>query len=395
MNSGASAWIGALRSVSTGPRSSIGSPMTLRIRPSVRGPTGTRICEPVSVTSWPRVRPSVASIAMVRTVFSPRCWATSRTSRFSPFFVSSADRIAGRLSSNVTSTTAPMTWLMRPTLLVVARDLGFSILTSLLSGSLERFSARDDFNEFGGNRGLTRAVVLDGQAVDHVAGIAGRIVHRGHTAALLGCRIFKHRPEQLDGDIARQQIGENLFLVGLIFRCSLSSLSSDISIGCERNGDDLDFRRLLHQRGAEAGEEEVRDVEFAGVKAPDQILRNLMGVGEAHILDVALIDLMHDPARIEARDHRAALLADQIEADLLALLDQLLSGLTGKLDDVAVERTGEAALGCRDHQQMDIVLAGAREQLGRLRANRDLGGQARHHRRQPLGIRTASLGRLL
>ena len=85
----------------TGPRSSIGSPMTLRMRPSVFGPTGTRICEPVSVTFWPRVRPSVASIAIVRTVFSPRCCATSSTRRLPLLSVSSADRIAGQLVREV------------------------------------------------------------------------------------------------------------------------------------------------------------------------------------------------------------------------------------------------------------------------------------------------------
>ena len=43
----------------TGPASSIGSPMTLMMRPSRPGPTGTAIGRPVSVTSWPRTRPSV------------------------------------------------------------------------------------------------------------------------------------------------------------------------------------------------------------------------------------------------------------------------------------------------------------------------------------------------
>ena len=85
VKSGASAWIGAVSVWPIGPRSSIGSPITFMIRPSVIGPTGMRICEPVSVTSWPRVRPSVASIAIVRTVDSPRCWATSRTRRLPPF----------------------------------------------------------------------------------------------------------------------------------------------------------------------------------------------------------------------------------------------------------------------------------------------------------------------
>ena len=64
-----------------GPASSIGSPITFMMRPSVAGPTGTRMGPPVSITSWPRTRPSVVSMAMARTVFSPRCWATSNTRR--------------------------------------------------------------------------------------------------------------------------------------------------------------------------------------------------------------------------------------------------------------------------------------------------------------------------
>ena len=40
-NAGASAWIGQVISAPTGPRSSIGSPITFMIRPSVSGPTGT------------------------------------------------------------------------------------------------------------------------------------------------------------------------------------------------------------------------------------------------------------------------------------------------------------------------------------------------------------------
>jgi len=49
------------------------------------------------------------SIAIVRTVFSPRCWATSSTSLGVRFCTSKALRIGGRASSNCTSTTAPMT----------------------------------------------------------------------------------------------------------------------------------------------------------------------------------------------------------------------------------------------------------------------------------------------
>src|ERR1700759_800770 len=112
--SGAGAWIGRVSVALIGPASSTGSPMTFMMRPSVPSPTGTAIGRPVSVTSWPRTRPSVASIAIVRTVDSPRCWATSSTRRLLPFLVSSELRIAGKWPSNCTSTTAPMAWVTRP-----------------------------------------------------------------------------------------------------------------------------------------------------------------------------------------------------------------------------------------------------------------------------------------
>ena len=62
----------------------------IMIRPSVSGPTGTVIGAPVSTASVPRTKPSVASIAIVRTADSPRCWATSSTSRWPLLFTSIA-----------------------------------------------------------------------------------------------------------------------------------------------------------------------------------------------------------------------------------------------------------------------------------------------------------------
>ena len=97
-----------------GPASSTGSPMTFMMRPSVPSPTGTRMGWPVSVTAWPRVRPSDTSMAMQRTAFSPRCCATSSTSRLPLFEVSSAFRISGRWPSNFTSTTGPITCVTWP-----------------------------------------------------------------------------------------------------------------------------------------------------------------------------------------------------------------------------------------------------------------------------------------
>ena len=55
-------------------------PTTFKMRPSVALPTGTRMGDSVLVTGVPRARPSVVSMAMQRTVFSPRCCATSSVS---------------------------------------------------------------------------------------------------------------------------------------------------------------------------------------------------------------------------------------------------------------------------------------------------------------------------
>ena len=98
----------------------INLPITLIMRPRVSSPTGIRMGDPVSTTFCPRIRPSVPSIAMVLTVFSPKCWATSRTSLGERPPTSKALRISGRPSSNCTSTTAPITATIWPSLAFAA-----------------------------------------------------------------------------------------------------------------------------------------------------------------------------------------------------------------------------------------------------------------------------------
>ena len=79
VNGGAGLWMGLRMLASMGPASSTGSPTTFMIRPRTSRPTGTEIISPVFSTGMPRTSPSVESMAMHRTVFSPRCWATSTT----------------------------------------------------------------------------------------------------------------------------------------------------------------------------------------------------------------------------------------------------------------------------------------------------------------------------
>ncbi len=119
-NGGASRCIGIVEMPWIGPRSSISLPVTFMMRPSVPGPTGTEIGAPVLAASIPRTRPSVESIAMHRTVFSPMCCCTSSTrlpvsSLIDGLLTRSAEKIGGSVPApNSTSTTLPRTWFIFP-----------------------------------------------------------------------------------------------------------------------------------------------------------------------------------------------------------------------------------------------------------------------------------------
>src|SRR5690242_8904003 len=107
----------------------------------------------------------------------------------------------GRSPSNCTSTTAPCTWVTRPTMLLAITLLPLS----------DGFGAGNDFDEFLGDIGLARAVVVQRQALDHIAGIACGVVHRGHARPMLARGTFEQCAEDRDGKRLRQQSGEDGF----------------------------------------------------------------------------------------------------------------------------------------------------------------------------------------
>src|SRR5688500_40862 len=227
------------------------------MRPRASRPTGTVMASPVSVTSRPRTRPSVVSMAMVRTVFSPRCCATSSTRSLPWFWVCSAFRIAGRSPSNWTSTTAPSTCVILPTRFL-AIELSFN--PSLVS---QRLGAGDDFDQFLGDVRLTRAVVGDGQAIDHVAGIAGRAVHRRHTGALFAGRILQQRAIDLHADIARQQLLQDRILFRLVLIAGIAGVHVLVGRARYRERDQLLRSHDLRHRRLELVVDDGADVELA------------------------------------------------------------------------------------------------------------------------------------
>ena len=81
----------------TGPLPSMGSPVTLNMRPSVASPTGMVMGAPVSRASMPREIPSVEERAMHRTSPPPICWTTSSVTLRSGRRISMALYSSGRV----------------------------------------------------------------------------------------------------------------------------------------------------------------------------------------------------------------------------------------------------------------------------------------------------------
>src|SRR6266581_1093924 len=304
-----------------GPASSTGSPITFMMRPSVPAPTGTLIGSPVSLTSWPRTRPSEVSIATVRTVDSPRCCATSSTRRLPWLLVSSAFRIAGRWPSNCTSTTAPMTWVMRPVWLAgVAINsllrIRICVRQLIALAPLHCLGAGDDFDQLLGNLGLTGAVVDQGLLADHVAGVAGGVVHRAHLRAVERGVVFQQRTENLHREIARQQARQDFVFFRLIFVRRRRTGIRGRRFHHQR--DDLLRGRDLGDDGFETRVEQRADVELAGLEARDDLPGDILGVDEAELAYCAQIDMFDDLLLEQAAELLVALAADAEELDLFA-----------------------------------------------------------------------------
>src|SRR4051812_20690340 len=356
-NSGALRWIGRVLVWPTGPRSSTGSPITFRMRPSVSGPTGMAIGWPVSTAFSPRTRPSVVSMAMVRTSDSPRCCATSSTIRRLSALTCSAFRMCGRSASKRTSTTAPVIWVIVP-MLLVAMKVPFSL-------NLDGFGAGDDLDEFLGDRRLPRAVHLQRQLLDHVARVARGAVHRRHLRAVEARRILEQDAEDLDGEVARQQVGQDLALVRLelVDRAARHRRSGRAGFRRRRRNELLHRHRLAHRR-AEAIEDHGGDVEFAGLEQLGDARRYLARVGERQARPAELGDGVDDQRSEVAAELVTALAADAQDLDRLALGQQRADQTARLANDGAVEGAAQAAIRGGDDHELDPVRAGARQQPG-------------------------------
>jgi hypothetical protein len=178
--------------------------MTLMMRPSVLGPTGTEICAPVSVTlaagqAVGRVHGDGAHGVFTEVLgdFEHQAVAVvvgfqRREDRRQFAFEGHVDDGADDLA-DVLAAARPSWWgswrrwpWSFPCLLCV----------------LERFGARDDFDQFGGDRGLAAAVVLDGQLVDQSPALRVALSIAVIEAPCSDACVFQQRAEQLGRDSA-------------------------------------------------------------------------------------------------------------------------------------------------------------------------------------------------
>src|SRR5204863_8907841 len=123
-----------------------------------------------------------------------------------------------RWPSNCTSTTAPMTWVIFPTALVGVAIVSPCYLQTCGIGASRSqcLRAGDDLDQLLGDHGLAGAVVGQRLLADHLAGIAGGVIHRAHLRAVERGGVFQERAEQLDRDIARQELVKDFLLLGLV-----------------------------------------------------------------------------------------------------------------------------------------------------------------------------------
>ena len=167
-----------------GPCRRSGWPRTLKTRPSVASPTGhgdrragvdARRCRAPGRRSW--------SWRRARTQLLPRCCWTSHDERLLPSrWISTALKIAGSWpAGNSMSTTGPVI-CDRPVPVAVGAAVAMVVVDASSCARQRRLRAGRDLDHLAGDVGLANLVVGQGQVLDELLGVLGRVLHRDHLA---------------------------------------------------------------------------------------------------------------------------------------------------------------------------------------------------------------------
>src|SRR5262249_11669776 len=80
--------------------------------------------------------------------------------------------------SNATSTTGPITWMMRPC--APALTCPLLVVVMVVPSSFEGLRTAHDLHQLLGDGRLAGAVVLQGVGRDHLFGVVAGVLYRGH-----------------------------------------------------------------------------------------------------------------------------------------------------------------------------------------------------------------------
>src|SRR6202011_2700067 len=187
----------------------------------------------------------------------------------------SAVRISGSSPSKRTSTTAPMTWVIVP-ILFLAMSPKFPC------GPSQRLGARDDLDQLLGDGRLTRAVVVEGEAIDHLSGIAGGTVHRRHPRTLLARRVLEQCRIDLHRQVLRQQLREDFFFGGFEF-VDRTRQSDLLAVGRRLKRNQLVCGHDLGHRRAKAVVDDRRYLQSARLIENEDALGDVAGLIEGYL----------------------------------------------------------------------------------------------------------------
>ncbi len=234
---------------------------------------------------------------------------------------------------------------------------------------------------------------------DHVAGVAGGIVHRAHAGALLGGGVLQQRAEDLHGDIARQQVGENVDLVGLVL---IGRAAVGFALRSNTGGMICCAVGICAMTDLKREKNSVQTSNLPSVEQRDDLFGDRLRVLEMHRPHAAQFDSFDDLFAELPPQLIVALATDAEELDLFAFSGQRQRALARQPHDGGVERTAQPALGRTYDQKMHLIAAAAGEQLRRRAQISHRSGDVAEHlahmfrigpRRFRHRLRAAQLGR--
>ena len=224
---------------------------------------------------------------------------------------------------------------------------------------------------------------------NHLARVAGGVVHRRHLRAVeRGC-ILQKRAKDLHGDVARQKVDQDLLLIRLVF------VDHAVVVAClalEHRRNDLLSRRDLRDDGLETRKEQSADVERTLFVEPQDLLADVFRVLEGEHANAAQLDVFENLLLAQTAKLFVALASHAEEPHLLALARQYICALARKPHDRRVERAAQPALRRAHQQEMHAVASRSNQQSRRRAKIADRGRDIAENLHHLLGIGTRGLG---